>query len=100
MVREIPIIEITDDKDGEYSKKFWEKGKPEGLREAMIENIISATNTGFIGIFVSLDGYTENDKEKMSAYRVLAKEIGYEIGPYKLDRKTGVASADIRKIAK
>ena len=98
MKMEMPLqMRNPADKDAEYSKRFWE-GQPDGMREAMIENIKSAASSGTFSMFAIMEGFSEKDKEKMSAYRSLAKEIGYEIGPIKLNRQTGTASAEIRKI--
>ncbi len=92
--------------DMEYAAKFWNRQdknlspKYAGqLRESMRGNIESAVNgkRGSIGSFVDPTGVTEEDKEKLSAYRVLAKEMGYEVGDYAFDKRSHVASAQISK---
>lgn len=98
MSREVSRHENSVGKDAEYARQFWERGQPEGMREAMIRNIVDAATTGTKGIFAGSAGFDERDKQKMSAYRELAREMGYEIGPFQLDRPTGVASAAIRKL--
>jgi len=90
------------DKDVDYAQKFWSKGQPEGLREAMIESIQNSIkdgeNEGVFSIFVNQQGLDENDKMKMSAYRQLAKENGYEISQFQFNAKTHNARAKITKI--
>ena len=36
---------------------------------------------------------TEEDKEILSAYRVLAHELGYDMGPWRYDKASGTGSA-------
>jgi hypothetical protein len=92
------------DKDTAFSRLFWEKDQPEGLKEAMKETITRQIDGGkffsSVGSEVNSEGNIELDqdsKEKLSAYRVLANEMGYEIGPYDLVNKTTV-EAKINKI--
>src|SRR3989344_2664901 len=80
-------ISDTETQDQIYAAKHWEslqsRGNDklvEGMRLAMQENIEKAVELGKIGLFVNKDGFDEKDKEKMSAYRQLAKRICYEIG--------------------
>lgn len=85
------------DKDEVYAARFWEE-KPEELREVMIDNICQAAEKeGFIGSFVDPSGITEKDKEKLSAYRQLARELGYEVGEFKFYPKAHTARAPIYK---
>ena len=94
----------TISRDEAYSIMFWQQHQPDGLKEAMIENIQNAIKLGEIGHFVAATktnkGFDieQSDKEKLSAYRILAKEIGYEIGPYKVNERSGNVTAKIKKI--
>lgn len=88
------------DKDDVYADRFWEKNKVEGLREAMVENIRRAIKVGYFGQFVSPNGIDEKDRENLSAYRKLARELGYEMGPYTFDANTYIAKAALRKSPK
>jgi len=76
---------------------FWSRDQPRGKREAIIDNIISASETGLIGCFVNSGGITDYDKERLSAYRILAKQMGYEIGEYKFNPRSGNVTAPIRR---
>lgn len=94
--------EIT--RDEAYSKMFWRhKGHVKGLREAMIDSLKSSISEGIIGVFVGVeerDYKTEliqESREKLSAYRVLAKELGYEIGPYTFHKDSGSVVAKMTK---
>ena len=87
------------DKNDVYAERFWSRDQPKGLKEVMTENIRKATEErGTFTSFVGENGISDTDKEKLSAYRVLARETGYEIGEFAFDKKTGVASAPIRQI--
>ena len=85
-----------ESRDLEYATRFWES-QPSGMREAMRENIEIAAQAGSISSFVDPKGISEKDKEKLSAYRVLAKEMGYEVGQYVTNRDSYTAVAPINK---
>ncbi len=51
---------------------------------------------GLIGVFVNLDGINEQDREKLSAYRQLARELGYEVGEFRRT-PSGTALMPLRK---
>lgn len=77
----------TLDKDEAYSMMFWAGKRPKGLREAMLQSLYSAIKTGkfssFAGASETPDGrlaLDQDSKEKLSAYRILAREQGYTIG--------------------
>ncbi|MEK6952751.1 MAG: hypothetical protein AABX29_07085 [Nanoarchaeota archaeon] len=84
-----------DPKDIKYSDLFWSRNQPRGIKEAMIDNIVSASEGGLFGCFVAANGITDYDKERLSAYRVLAKQMGYEIGEYKFNARSGNATVPI-----
>lgn len=84
-------------KDKKYSKKFWAKPHHLRFREAMMENIRVAEKTGKFSCFVSPKGFTEDDKEKLSAYRDSARKEGYEISPYHFNKDAHTATAKIKK---
>lgn len=67
------------------------------MKEAMIENLETMLRESSFRIFASLSGFDEKDKQKISAYRQLARELGMSIGQVTLNRKTGVASGPITK---
>lgn len=87
-------------KDEVYADRFWRKTHPPGLREALIENIQKDAQAGTIGIFVSETGIAEEDREKLSAYRELARELGFEIGQFTFHKNAGTATATIKKNSK
>ena len=97
--RELYIGGEKLDKDEVYAERFWGRDQPKGLKEVMVENIRKASEeSGVFTSFVDQNGINDKDREKLSAYRVLARETGYEIGEFKLDKKTGVASAPIKQV--
>ncbi len=99
-------------KDEEYAQKFWDAERAKvkigknpdkylkDLRDAMMENIEKAVATGNIDVFAGPKELAESEKQKISAYRALAKEMGYEVGQFKLDKHTHSAEATIKKIEK
>jgi len=87
-------------KDEEYSQRFWDRDQPDGLREVMIYNLESAVKRGTFSLFVDPKGITEKDKEKLSAYRLLAKETGFEIGEFVFSKETYTVTATISQIEK
>ncbi len=88
-----------DEADKMYAARFWE-GKPPGLREAMTETIKKDAQTGRTSIFVDKRGITERDKEKLSARRELARELGFEVGPFTFNENAYTATATIKPITK
>jgi hypothetical protein len=73
------------EKDDVYSERFWSRPEHQidGYTQAMMENIQkSADGTGNLGMYVPSTGPDEKSKEKMSAYRKMAKDMGYIVGGY------------------
>lgn len=58
----------------------------------------AAETTGVFPQLVGPERITEKFKEKLSAYRQLAREIGYEMGPFRFNEDSGMAVAEIRKM--
>lgn len=86
------------DKDENYAARFWQ-GKAEGLRDVITENIHQAAREeGFISSFVDPSGIAEKDREKLSACRQLARELGYEVGDFKFYPNAHTARAPIKKV--
>ncbi len=86
-----------EERDLIYAKRFWSHNQPRGLREVMIENVLDSEKHGFLGCFVSSEGIDETNKEKLSAYRVLAQQMGYKLGKFIFNRPSFVAMAHITK---
>jgi hypothetical protein len=92
------------DKDEAYSMLFWQKDQPPGLREAMEQSLDTAIQKGVFSTFVGgterPDGgfeFDQDSKEKLSAYRILARERKYQIGPFRYLHGSGTAQATIIK---
>jgi hypothetical protein len=68
---------------------------PKGMLDTMQSIIRDSLVRGWFGIFACMDGYEDRDKNKMSAYRVVAADMGITIGSFVLNRETGVARATI-----
>ena len=83
--------------DEAYASMFWEK-QPKGMRETMINIIRDSEREGMIAFLSAQEGITQDLKEKLSAYRLLAKELGYEVGEFAFKAKAGTVTAQIRKI--
>lgn len=102
---------VFESKDAVYAAQFWDqmswdKGDvfATSMKEAMKTSIESAAKTigpdgnGQFSLFVTPEGMAEKDKQKISAYRELAKEMGFQIGPLKRNEKSGTATGTIRKL--
>ena len=83
---------MTNDKH--YADKYFATA-PKGMLDTMQSIIRKSIDKGTIRIFASMDGYTDSDKAKLSAYRVVAANMGITIGQWVLNRETGVARAAI-----
>ena len=68
---------------------------PKGMLNTMQGIIRKHIDKSTIGIFASMDGYTDADKDKLSAYWVVAAGMGITIGQWVLNRETGIARATI-----
>jgi hypothetical protein len=93
------------ERDEAYSMMFWASGKPKGLREAMETNIRLAAPNGKFFSFASATekaggGYEldQESKERLSAYRKLAEQLGFGIGTYKFHKRAGTVEAEITNI--
>jgi len=93
--------------DEAYAENYWghfmpsASDKSERMEQAkmlMREAIESQAKTGLFRSFVDKTGITEKDKCKLSAYRLIAKEIGYEIGQFKFNKDAGTVTASLKKI--
>lgn len=86
--------------DEMFADWFWAKNKKPGMRDIMEGVIESAVTEGRFTSFVDSTGITDDDRAKLSAYRVLAREMGYEIGRYKFNARSHNVSAEIRRMEK
>jgi hypothetical protein len=90
-------------RDEAYSMMFWSKEKPDSLKDTMKDILNGSFKTGVISIFAGAEKHEngfeleQESKEKLSAYRILAEELGYIIGPYKYNEKSGNVQATINK---
>lgn len=101
-------------KDETYSRRFWNRmieGKRieylseylKDKRRAMMGIISDAVNkqNGCLSIFVnrSAEGrFDDQDREQISAFRELAKEMGYVLGPMTHNGENETASGFLTKI--
>lgn len=85
-------FEGVDPKHHAYAQRYFQKNSPR--QKAAIQQLIADNaKTGVINTFVDMNGMTEEDKEKLSAYIVAGDEIGYEVGPWTYNRSGGTGSA-------
>ena len=90
----------VNDKDAAYAGRFWNRNQNiVGLKDVMAQSLQGAIEKRdrLFYVLVNVSGLTEQDKEKLSAYRVLAGEIGIELGPFRLNKRSGTAVAEILK---
>ena len=91
---------VTDDlRDAAFAEQFW-RSAPPNLRAQMVENIHDAADKhGFIGVFTEAQfGEEMEDRRKyqMSAYRQLARELGYEYAQW-IKTKSGTVLMQLGK---
>lgn len=103
-VESIPPMEISDTPElteEEYAQIFWDhnKDKADEVQRVMTKTIHDGEKKdGTIRIFTDPKGASLGDWEKMAAYRTLAKELGYDIGDFKIHTKRNTfATAKLRK---
>lgn len=89
-------FESDRQRDLNYASRFWRR-QPPGMKNTMEENIRQAEKAGTFNVFVDRSGITEYDKEKLSAYRELAQQMGYKIGQFQYNERAWTVSAPIEK---
>lgn len=81
-------------KNPERAEKFTET-----VEKTMKETIEKSSKGGTLHVFVDPKGLvTDYDKMHLSAFRELAREMGYEVGQFKFNKTSFVASASIHKM--
>lgn len=94
--------------DLRYSGAFWERLRDahwtreqiERKKAQMSEVIEQAAESGSFQTIVQMGllQISDRDREKLSAYRVMAHDLGYEIGGWKYTARSGSVKAPIRKL--
>jgi len=70
-------------KDAQYAREYWRTRSDEAYsKRIMWEHIRSMARLGFVSFFVCPDGYTEEDKCRLSAARVMAEGMGFKLGAF------------------
>ena len=70
-------------KDAQYAREYWRtRIDAEHSKRNMQQHISSMARLGFVSFFVCPDGYTEEDKARLSAARVMAEGMGYKVGAF------------------
>ncbi len=82
-------------RDVAHATRFWLR-QPKGVREAMEQSIRAAVGVGTLSLFIDPSGITNSDRDRLSAYRVLAQELGYEVGDFVINHSAHTATAPIR----
>ena len=101
----------TLSRDERYAQRFWDgfRNGPKPWSDANIESlratirselVRAAESTGVFPVLVGPERITEKFKEKLSACRQLARDMGYEMGPFRFNENSYVAVAEIRKVPK
>jgi hypothetical protein len=80
--------------DKQFADEFF-LNSPSGMKQVMIKIIEKSVPTGRIAMAANMGEFTDKDKRKLSAYRVLAADMGYTIGKWGLT-KSGTALATIQ----
>lgn len=91
-----------------YSMMFWNENRSETAKEKMKKIIEDASKTGILSISVSklkenksgTFDLEQKDKEFISAYMILARDMGYSLQSFNYDKDTQKIEAVITKINK
>jgi hypothetical protein len=86
-------------KDKEDARKFWIENDA-NMRLSMIKILEDAKKTDPPLIYVQIDqeGLTEKNIQKLAAYRLLAEEMGWEIGSFDVNSISHTVSAPMRQL--
>ncbi len=74
----------------------WLATQPDGMYEAMVDNLTRALNHGQFGIFVS-NPPGDDDRLKFAAYRELAGKLGFKMGKSTFNQNSGNVTAPISR---
>ncbi|OHA47750.1 MAG: hypothetical protein A2806_01480 [Candidatus Terrybacteria bacterium RIFCSPHIGHO2_01_FULL_48_17] len=93
-------------RDHTYARQFWQRMQEEGLSPEQIRNYENAlrgqiqnhAEQGLLLENVSAGELADKDKEKLSALRELASEMGYEVGQFRRGEEPGLMRASLHKI--
>jgi len=93
------------DADVDFSARYWDRHRASGWSdlqmdrrlESMKENILSGSATGSMSFLVGDDRITDEWREKLSAYRVLARQMGFDVGAFRFNPDAGTVTAPITK---
>ena len=85
----ISNLRPVNDKDIEYANRFFTTA-PKGMKETIAKTIRRSVNNGEVVLFATI-----KDREKLSAYRVTANEIGIVLGQWLMRSYSGTATARI-----
>ena len=88
------LEEQVSEADKQFADEFF-LNSPSGMKQVMIKIIEKSVPTGRIAMAANMGKFTDKDKRKLSAYRVLAADMGYTIGKWGLT-KSGTALATIQ----
>lgn len=86
-------------KDKDDAAKFW-SNHDAAMRESMVKVLEEAMKTDPPLIYVHIDaeGFSEQNRQKLAAYRVLAEEMGWEIGAFDINSIAHTVSGPMRKL--
>lgn len=97
----------TVDRDKEYGGRFWERLRDKKLskeelakeRENLKDDIRRMAEQGEFRISMSGSSLSEQDKERLSAMRLLAQEMNLKVGGFYIDKEKGIAVAQVEKVS-
>lgn len=87
-------IKQLKSRDQKFAAKFW-ANQPPGMEDTMLKIIHRSKSKGVLSLTGNL-----KDQNRLSAYRILAQQNGYKVGPFRMNPESGTAQAKLVWVGK
>jgi hypothetical protein len=81
-------------RDQKFAAKFW-VNQPKDMKDSMLRIIDGSRSKGVLSLSIDKQG-----QSRLSAYRILAQENGYKMGPFKVNPESGTVQANLVWVGK
>jgi len=81
-------------RDQKFADKFW-VNQPKDMKASMLKIIDGSRSKGVLSLSIDKQG-----QPRLSAYRILAQESGYKMGPFKVNPQSGTVQAKLVWVGK
>jgi|SRR3989338_6489464 len=101
---QVDVIDQDKDENAVKAAAFWrwkdkEDSAIEVVKTKMTRDIDDALleGGGYLSVAVSGAGISEQDKQRLAAYHMIARDLGYNLGKFEFQKKTANAVARIER---